>query len=339
MNSGLKFLTLNCWGLPFITPRRSRRIAAIAETIKKGRWDVVALQEVWLQGDQDFIIQNSGFEHSVVFRGEGRLFGSGLLLLSRFKILDHDFHSFKVTGFPHRLFEGDFHSSKGVGYALIQTPLGDIPVFVTHLMAKYVRRNEEDTNRVFRMAQILELILYIRRTVSPRSFVLCGDLNATEDDLEIETILSLSGQPLRTLLNPKLNAKRIDHIICGATYKKLEYRISGAQMVLRPERGGGSPIYSDHPGVAVVIRHFLRDCVNKDVQRVLERSLRYMSFSMEIMTRIERRLRWIPVLGWVINYFMAPQIAYIKQLLDLLEQDVRHNASEYPLRLGSASSS
>src|SRR5947207_2982491 len=58
MKAGLRVLTLNCWGLLFLTPDKNRRIDAITATIKKGNWDVVALDRVWLKGDRNRRILN-----------------------------------------------------------------------------------------------------------------------------------------------------------------------------------------------------------------------------------------------------------------------------------------
>ena len=93
-----------------------------------------------------------------------------------------------MRGFPHRLHEMDFHSTKGVGYALLDTPIGEVPVFLTHLIAKYVPRHESDHNRLFRMAQILEFVFFIRKMATPKGFILCGDLNISEEELEFEKL-------------------------------------------------------------------------------------------------------------------------------------------------------
>jgi sphingomyelin phosphodiesterase 2 len=53
--AALKFLTLNCWGLPFYTPQRKMRFRAITAFLKSNNWDVVALQEVWLKSDREWL--------------------------------------------------------------------------------------------------------------------------------------------------------------------------------------------------------------------------------------------------------------------------------------------
>lgn len=331
MHSSLRIVTLNCWGIPFVSHQKNRRISAIIETIKNSNWDVVALQEVWLAGDQEKIRSQTGYEYSMVFKGRGRLLGSGLMILSRFKILDHDFHSFKVTGFPHRVLEGDFHASKGVGYALLQTPLGEVPLFVTHLIAKYSRRHEHDTNRVFRMAQVLELLFYIRRMATPKGFILCGDLNAMDQDLEVEALYALAGASGRIQPGPKV--KKIDHILCGATHEKIQFRISRIKMSFVQPFNRSPFLYSDHPGVEAEVRPADHGVDTRHTLRILERTLRYMKYSMEVVRQIDRRIRLIPVVGWICGFFMKPQLEFIAVLLDMLAMDIKQNEPEHPLRL------
>jgi endonuclease/exonuclease/phosphatase family metal-dependent hydrolase len=333
MKSGLRFLTLNCWGLPFLTPQKNRRLDAITETIRNGKWDVVALQEVWMKSDQERIIKNSGFPYHVSFSRRFRLFGAGLIVLSRYPIIESDFHTFAVKGFPHRLTEGDFHASKGVGYVLIDSPAGKIPVFVTHLIAKYSRRNEIDINRVFRIAQILELVFYIRRKATPGSFILCGDLNSTRDDLEMQALQALTGTPPG--FNPRLksNRLRLDHILCGATHSDLNLKVSAGSLVFRNRFGVERLPFSDHEGVSAIIKPWSGKAEPGNIKRVLQRTFRYMNYSLKSVRELDAWLRCLPLLGLISHSFMKPQFMYLEALMNMLETDLKLAKSEHPLRL------
>ena len=334
MNSGLKFLTLNCWGLPFLTPFKDRRLDAISEIIRNGKWDVVALQEVWLKRDQQRIIKKACFPHHVAFDKGYRFFGSGgLMILSKYKILEHDFHTFIVKGFPHRLHEGDFHAAKGIGYALLDTPMGKLPIFTTHLIAKYARRQENDINRVFRMAQMLELILYIRRKATPSGFVLCGDLNATEADLELETLYALTGVSREWRMNLRSFRKRLDHIMCGATLANMNFRIANASLVLRSSFSSEKIPYSDHEGVSALIRPAEASVTALGTKRILERTLRYMKYSMHAVRQLDDWIRCLPLAGPLSSHFMAPQFTYIEALVNMVETELKANDSKHPLGL------
>ena len=294
---------------------------------------MVALQEVWLKRDQERLIKKSGFKYHVAYPGPSWIFGSGLVILSKFKILAHDFHKFVVRGFPHRVHEGDFHASKGIGYALLDTPLGKIPLFVTHLIAKYAKRHESDINRVFRLAQMLELVFYIRRKASPQSFVLCGDLNASEGDMELETLHALTGassiQPSRL----RSFRKRLDHVICGGTFEDINLKVVSSSLVFRGTANPETVLYSDHEGVSAVIRAESGKVDTKLTLGVLKRTFRYMSYSMKSVIELEQWLRVIPLLGPLSSHLMKPQFAYIQFLLDILEADIRQAVPQHPLRL------
>jgi endonuclease/exonuclease/phosphatase family metal-dependent hydrolase len=333
MYSGFRFLTLNCWGLPFLTPHKNRRLDAICETIRNGNWDVVALQEVWLKRDQQRLIKNSGFKYSVVFNAGSKLVGSGMILLSKYKILKSDFHRFNVMGFPHRLNEGDFHSAKGVGYALLETPEGELPVFTTHLIAKYSPRHERDINRVFRIAQILELVFYVRQMATPKSFVLCGDLNSQEQDLELQALYALFGIPRGMHLKLRSNKRRIDHIICGASHQELDLRVSNASLVFREPFSGEKIPYSDHHGISATVRRAASEIDVTATKKILERTFRYMTYSIDLVKQVNHRISLIPFVGWANNYFMKPQLTYIQAMLGMLETDLKQVESEHPLRL------
>jgi endonuclease/exonuclease/phosphatase family metal-dependent hydrolase len=336
MQSGLKILTLNCWGLPFITPQKNRRLDAIAKMVKHGPWDIVALQEIWLKKDQERIIKEAGFPYSHVFGPNSITVKSGLVLLSRHKILKSDFHKFQVSGFPHRVQEGEFFASKGVGFALLETPIGELPLFVAHLIACHVPRFHTDANRVFRMAQMLEMVFYIRRMASPKSFVLCGDLNSTEEDLEMETLRALIGARHRLEPGMRTNKRRLDHIISGATLDNFSFQVKGTQLVFRHHIEGVKLNYSDHEGVSAIIQKASGQALSTiHTHDILERKWRYMKFCLEQVRVIDKRISLIPVIGWFCSYLMKPQLTYIQLLIEMLETDLKQAESKHPLRLAS----
>lgn len=333
MNRGLKVLSFNCWGLPFITPHKNRRLDAIADTIRKGGWDIVALQEVWLKSDQMRLVQKCRYPYYYIFQGTSKLLGPGIVILSKHKILKTDFYQFRVTGFPHHIREGDFHAAKGVGFALVETPIGEVPVFVTHLIAKYSRRHEVDFNRLFRLAQILELVFFVRSQATPSGFVLCGDLNAEEKDLEIQALCALSGLSQSRPVRLKSDKPRLDHIICGATFDKLDLKTSSPQLVFRKTFSGERIPFSDHHGVSAIVRRQNVQVHSAETKKILERTLRYMRFSINHVKSILRFFSYIPVLGWLIQWLLRPQLTHVDFLLDLLQTDVKQVQSKHPLRL------
>jgi len=147
----LVVVTLNIWGLLLVSRRREERVASIAQEIAKSRADVVALQEVWVSTDALKVATaaaDHGLIHSHLFKSG--LFGPGLMVLSRYPIVDAAFHPFAAAGDPTKFFQGDFYGTKGIGYAKLQLPSAEhlvqggrespqhVHVLVTHTHANYL---------------------------------------------------------------------------------------------------------------------------------------------------------------------------------------------------------
>lgn len=138
-------------------------------------YDVCCLQEVFHTPDRDRFIdcaQAGGLRYHHYFdSGMGFPFGgypSGLLVLSRFPIIDTDFHMFSVSGHPLDFCQWEFTSGKGVGLARIQTPYGVVDAYLTHLISNYGLDTSKvpdptDLNLCDRVSQALEL--YVRHRI------------------------------------------------------------------------------------------------------------------------------------------------------------------------------
>ena len=83
--SNLKVVTLNIWGIKFISKDVSIRIGHLIEALNKQDYDVVALQEVWSYQDylriRDGISRNYKYSHYF----HSGLIGSGCCIFSRVK--------------------------------------------------------------------------------------------------------------------------------------------------------------------------------------------------------------------------------------------------------------
>lgn len=84
----LKVLTLNCWGLPQPYPIGSKdrnfRMRAIADDLKtKGKYDVVALEEIWSESDfkiiQELVVESLPYS----FYFHSGFLGSGVCVFSK----------------------------------------------------------------------------------------------------------------------------------------------------------------------------------------------------------------------------------------------------------------
>eukprot|EP00798_Chlamydomonas_sp_ICE-L_P032240 gene32239-16805_t len=112
--------------------------AASARFRNLAKLDVVVLQEIWVGVDAKLLMESAakgGLSHSIHFRSG--MFGSGLVTLSRYPIVESGFWRYSSAGDPAAISCGDFYAGKGFGWVRINTPCGPVDVFNTHLHANY----------------------------------------------------------------------------------------------------------------------------------------------------------------------------------------------------------
>ncbi|RLN88884.1 hypothetical protein BBJ28_00017348 [Nothophytophthora sp. Chile5] len=193
----LRVLSLNAWGLP-VAPQCTERAAEIANAIDSDL-ELVVLQEIWHIRERNLIIaraQQAGFDYYHYFNPAVGFpfplgpdsFGTGLLVLSKFPISSAMYHSFSLSGRPYALHEADFVANKGVGLLRVETPAGQIDVYVTHLLANYNALGKPgpgDFYQSHRTGQSYELTKFIKATNRNALTIVCGDFNSSPDCLEL----------------------------------------------------------------------------------------------------------------------------------------------------------
>ncbi|KAK3927734.1 Putative neutral sphingomyelinase [Frankliniella fusca] len=187
-NTILCVLTLNCWGIPFVSKDRKARMKAIALELASGKYDIVCLQEVWSTNDFNLIrdgakpvLPYSHYFHSGVV-------GSGVCILSRYPIHDVLFHQWPVNGYVHKIHHGDWFGGKGVGLCQIYYNDLLIHVYTAHLHAEYDR--ESDEYIAHRVLQAFDTAQFIHMTSGGADMVILGgDLNTEPDDLAYQVLL------------------------------------------------------------------------------------------------------------------------------------------------------
>jgi sphingomyelin phosphodiesterase 2 len=143
--SSIRILSLNCWGLKFISKLRNERLTEIGIQIAAAnpQPDIVGLQECWTQQDYHAIREKTRhilpygkFYHSGIF-------GGGLVILSRWPIVESNMVRYPLNGRPAAFYRGDWFVGKGVACARIQMGPSkrDIAeVFCTHVCSSLVYR-------------------------------------------------------------------------------------------------------------------------------------------------------------------------------------------------------
>lgn len=183
----LKVVTLNIWGIRYISKDVGVRINHLIEALNDSKtdYDIIALQEVWSQNDYANIKKQIASIYPFSHYFQSGLVGSGCCIFSKFFIEDVFHHTFTLNGYPHKIHHGDWYAGKCVGMARIRFHSISVNVYTTHLHANYSRNFKEspfsDEYLGHRMTQLFELSQFIHKTSHTADFaVLMGDLN-TED--------------------------------------------------------------------------------------------------------------------------------------------------------------
>jgi endonuclease/exonuclease/phosphatase family metal-dependent hydrolase len=244
--------------------RLRQRLDGIADEIRRQDVDIACLQEVpWtphLGSAARYLALKSGLNY-LYLRANGNrraiLFEEGEAILSRYPLRHVASRELlpRAGLFEHRV----------VLWATAVTPWGDLNVFVTHLT-----HGDPEINR----AQVASLKTCVGQAGELPSIV-AGDLNATEDDLQIATAgwtdtyraanpedqgYTCCIEDLSTRSEENL-AKRIDYVFLVSGSEPIE--VEDSRRVLdHPVQLGGSWLWaSDHVGVLTTL----------SVQRRIER--------------------------------------------------------------------
>ncbi|ONH65126.1 Inositol phosphosphingolipids phospholipase C [Cyberlindnera fabianii] len=185
----VKFLTFNTWGLKYVSKVRRERLKAIADRLATSHeeYDVVALQEVWVREDWDYIEQvcTQFYPYRRIFYS-GILTGPGLAILSKVPIESTFLYRFPINGRPSAFWRGDWYVGKSVAVTLLK-PLSDdsppLAILNSHMHAPYSLTGDAayECHRACqawdfsRMAKLLSRAGY--------AVVIVGDLNSRPGSL------------------------------------------------------------------------------------------------------------------------------------------------------------
>ncbi|XP_011298376.1 putative neutral sphingomyelinase [Fopius arisanus] len=298
----LRVLTLNCWGIPYVSRHRDRRMKAIAEQLSSGDYDIVCLQEIWSLKDFNMIKYKTQDKLPHTHYFYSGVLGSGICLLSRYPIEDVMFHKWALNGYVHKIHHGDWFGGKGVGLCRLKVHDANINVYVAHLHAEYDTENDEYS--AHRVLQAFDMAQFIRMTrQGADAVILGGDLNTGPDDLAYQIISGIASlvdacsnihsdvgtsECANNSYTPKKIAKllpqgkRIDHILyLGSKHFKLE--VSKCHQPFPRRIPNESVSYSDHEAVAAEFKLIKGkyDPVEKDIRGPLKEALSICDTSLK----------------------------------------------------------
>ena len=180
--SRIRILTLNCWGLKFISKFRQQRLAEIGRqlAIADEPPEIIGLQECWTQEDYQSI---RGQTKHVLPYGKfyfSGILGGGLAILSKWPIEESSMFEYPLNGRPTAFFRGDWYVGKGVACARVRfgrRPVDIAEVFCTHLHAPY-EKEPHDSYLCHRTAQAWEIAKLMRGAAERGHLVIgLGDFN------------------------------------------------------------------------------------------------------------------------------------------------------------------
>jgi endonuclease/exonuclease/phosphatase family metal-dependent hydrolase len=280
--STLRVLTLNTWGLPLgLSKDKTQRLRNIGAEIAASDFDLIGLQEIWDPRDLKPILAGAkaaGLRYYHHYGSAG--LGSGLVLFSRFPIVDVNFRRFRLRGSAETSYHGDYIAGKGIGLARIQIPgeLVDVPsklidVYLLHTIAQY-QPDSHDNYKAHRAAQHYEAARFITSHSTENPVIVMGDFNSRPDQLPnrlFKTLVEVTdcfstlhpNDPCNTYdpINPYLPAndppRCLDYIFVrdSQTNRLIP---SLAEIVFRttarPGLNGARTAFSDHYGMATELQ-------------------------------------------------------------------------------------
>jgi sphingomyelin phosphodiesterase 2 len=129
----LKVLTLNCWGIRYLSKDISYRYKELCKVLLNDQYDIVALQEVWSQNDYFKLKSKLKPKYSYSHYYYSGCIGSGLAVFSRLPIIDVLQNRFSLNGSAYKLQHGDWLGGKCIGLAKVKYYQKIINVYITHV--------------------------------------------------------------------------------------------------------------------------------------------------------------------------------------------------------------
>ena len=113
---------------------REVRLRALGDALSTCEYDLICLQEIWVQGDFQYV--QAKVRHILPYSHYyfAGFLGSGLAIFSRWPIFGTSMFQFSLCGRPAAIWRGDWYAGKGIATALIRHHTGAvIEVFNTHV--------------------------------------------------------------------------------------------------------------------------------------------------------------------------------------------------------------
>ncbi|CAL7945150.1 unnamed protein product [Xylocopa violacea] len=314
----INILTLNCWGIPYVSKDKNARIRAIAEKFATENYDIICLQEVWSVNDFKIIKARTQEQLPYSHYFYSGVVGSGVCILSRYPIKDVMFHKWPLNGYVHKIHHGDWFGGKGIGLCRLQIHNLDINIYTAHLHAEYNRHNDEYI--AHRVLQAFDTAQFIRMTSGgANSAILGGDLNTEPQDLAYRLMCGIAGltdacsnstNNLGTnecannsytssqLARNLPEGKRIDHILYKGS-KNIKIELTNFQHPFPKRIPYKDFSYSDHEAIMATFKFSNGESqsINTDVRDSLKEAINICENSLK---NVRRQRYWYLLFGSIL---------------------------------------
>jgi sphingomyelin phosphodiesterase 2 len=343
------FLSLNTWGLKYVSKHRQERLRAIAARLAESDYTVVALQEVWCTEDWEEISAqcSSTYPYRRWF-SSGVIAGPGLAILSKHPIKSTFLYRFPVNGRPSAFWRGDWYVGKSIAVTILDVNDGQsVAVLNSHLHAPYslVGDAKYECHRTVQAWDFSKLIQVLKD--AGHAVIVVGDLNSRPGELSYELLTQMTGlvdsweqvnemvdlqvlKSMEPLEQVEIGGCTCDSVLntwrahrepweaCRLDYALVDnklIKVNKAKVVFTEEIAGvGS--YSDHFGYEVDLQ--LRDITTSQSQvRTATVPLEYQAQIhqdlLSLISTYEKTSKWQK--QWRLTHFFVSIVAVIAMLV------------------------
>lgn len=198
----VKLLTLNTWGLKFVSKLRKERLQAIGDKLATSTssdedYDIVALQEVWCAEDWEYIsnVCSERYPYRRIFKS-GIVSGPGLAILSKIPIESTFLYRFPINGRPSAFFRGDWLVGKSIAVTLLKPhDNGSLPIAIlnSHMHAPYAQTGDASysCHRACQAWDFSKIVNMLKK--AGYAVIQVGDLNSKPGSLPYKLFTQIGG--------------------------------------------------------------------------------------------------------------------------------------------------
>ncbi|OAA68468.1 sphingomyelinase family [Niveomyces insectorum RCEF 264] len=186
-------LTLNCWGLKYISTLRAERLAEIGRRLAVLAATPPPPGTSSSTAASDFAAIHRLTRHVLPYAKffHGGVWGAGLAVLSRWPITRTSMHGYTLNGRPTAFWRGDWFVGKGLASATVRVSAATtVEVLVTHTHAPYEGGRPDDSYLVHQLAQTWEAGKRMAAAAAVRGHLVLamGDFNMTPQSLPYQML-------------------------------------------------------------------------------------------------------------------------------------------------------